>query len=64
MMSKYNSVFLDSQPFKMELISNAFEMPLSPPLGTDGIITVVPFETSVTDDGGGEFPKHLKAIPS
>jgi hypothetical protein len=25
---------------------------------------VVPFETSVTDDGGGEFPKHLKAIPS
>jgi hypothetical protein len=63
-MGKYIEVFLDSQPFKMEWISNALEIPLSPPLGVDVIITVVPCAASVTDDGGGEFPKHLKAIPS
>jgi hypothetical protein len=74
-MSKYNEVFLDSQPFKMEWISNVLEIPLSPSFGVNGIsnaleiplspsfgvnviITMVPFATSVIDDGGGEFPKH------
>jgi hypothetical protein len=49
---------LDSQPFKIEWISDVLEMSLSPSSGTDVMITVVQLTTSITDDGDGEFSKH------